>query len=145
MPKGVKQNTPEKIEQRKHGMKLPENADKDRRWTREEIIPIVEKIILSDPDIVFFYDVWSQTPFQKDWYYKLVGSESEEHKYLQSLVDSNKIAMKKKLRKKMWDMNNPTCAVVLYKLLGNEDEREALSVRTTQKTTETQKIELKFN
>ena len=73
MPKGVKQNTPEKIEQRKHGMKLPENAAKDRRWTREEIIPIVEKIILSDPDIVFFYDVWAQTPFQKDWYYKFLN------------------------------------------------------------------------
>lgn len=145
MPRGVRQNTPEKIHQRKYGLKLSDHPDKDRLWSREDLIRIVEEVILNDPDVVFFYDVWAQTPFERDWYYKVVGSESEEHKYLQSLVDNNKIAKKKALRKKMWDMNNPTCAVVLYKLLGNEEEREALSVRTTQKTTETQKIELKFN
>ena len=96
-------------------------------WTPEEVKKAALKAIKSDSKVVFLVDVFKLAGYSQDTFYKNLPKGSEGWKEVTEALNKNKGDMKKEIRDRLLDMNNPTALICLYKLLGNEDERAALN------------------
>lgn len=77
--------------------------------------------------LVFVDEVISMLPCTVSTFYKHFPYDSEEMKEVKKLLQQNKIALKTRLRKKMYDSNNTGSWIALYKLIGTEDEAHRLN------------------
>lgn len=116
-------------------------------YSTESIIEESKRIIEAHPEIVFITDLFGYLQMAQGTFYKYVEPDSEAYKEIMEVITANRIAMKRKIRTKLIDMNNPTAMIVLYKLIGDKDERAALSNSRSSYTDEpvNANIELKFS
>lgn len=138
------QEQPKKVDGRKGHCNNP--AGRPRLYSRENLLQRCLDYIASDPDVVFWCDLIAEMEISSKTFYEELKVGTEAHEIIQQALNKNKTALKKKLRKRFLDLNNPTSLVVLYKLIGDEDERRALSVARKQEPSEpiNANIELKF-
>lgn len=103
------------------GRKSRENA--------EGILKRVRDVLDKYPNVVYIQDVWKLAAMDEHSFYKYypVGSAGYEEVY--DILDSHKMSLKQKIRDKMFESDNPTALIALYKLLGNESERNILNNR----------------
>lgn len=85
------------------------------------------KILIVENKLHFLEDVIALLPCSKPTLYKHIPIDSNEFYELKQLLDNNAINVKRNLRKKWEDNDNPTLQISLYKLLGSDDERRKLS------------------
>jgi hypothetical protein len=116
------------------------------RYTTETCLEKALEIIQNDPNVVFMVDIFPQMALCQKTFYTYIKPDSPEMKQILEELDKNRIALKSKIRNKLLDMNNPTAMIVLYKLIGDKDERAALSNNHKGSTEEpiNANIELKF-
>lgn len=93
----------------------------------EQIYKDIIELIENDEEIVFFEDVIANIPCNSDTFYRYYPTGSEKYVTIKSLLSKNKISIKKKLRKKLFDSEKDTGIIALYKLVGNKEDREKLS------------------
>jgi hypothetical protein len=117
------------------------------KYDKEYCVRKAKEIIANDPSILFIVDLMSQFPICQKTFYDKVRPDSPEMQEILDALEVNRVAMKQKIRSKLMDMNNPTAMIVLYKLIGDKDERAALSSARQSYTDEpvNANIELKFS
>lgn len=75
----------------------------------------------------FIEDVVTFMPCSKDTFYKYLPIGSDELDEVKEKIAENRIKIKHTLRKKWLDSDNASLQMGLYKLIGTEEERRALS------------------
>jgi len=101
----------------------PQNMPK---FTKENIYPLALQYSL-DTDNAFIADITALLPCSHATFYLLFPNGSDELETLKKNIENNKIAIKKHLRKRWKDSDNPTLQISLYKLLADENELARLS------------------
>ena len=85
----------------------------------EQCLKAIEKHkIINITELSFYIPVSRATFYNK----KLEKVDS-----IKEAIDNNKVLIKSSLRKKMYDSNSSTDRIALYKLLGTQDEKDALN------------------
>lgn len=97
-------------------------------YDKNKIFEQSKEIIINDPDIIFIEDVIAELPCSKPCFYELFPVNSNEFNNIKELIDKNKIAIKKTLRRKWSLTDNATLQLSLYKLAATKEEREFLSM-----------------
>ena len=94
--------------------------EKRRKTLANKVIKALEK----NPDIYLFCDIPLVVPKSRPtlYLYELDKLDSIKEK-----LASNKMKFKRALRLQMKKTNNPTCLIALYKLLANDEEKDALN------------------
>lgn len=115
--------------------------------SKEVLIETMLDIIKDNPDIIYFHEIFNKMPIVKRTYYLYVKESDPEHKLITEALNDNKLNMKAEIRKKLLNINNPTGLIALYKIIGDKDDREALSNNPKPKQEEpiNANIELKFS
>ncbi len=75
-------------------------------------------------NLVFIEEVVAYLPCDKTTFYT---HKLHENNVIKELLEKNKIERKGQLREKMYQAENPTAWVALYKLIGTDDEAGRLS------------------
>lgn len=83
--------------------------------------------IAKEDGIYFISDITALISCGKTTFYELFPANSEESENIKGLLTKNKINTKKSLRKRLAEGEKAAEILALYKLIGNEDERKALS------------------
>lgn len=84
--------------------------------------------------LLFVEDVVSYLPCDKTTFYKHFPPDSNELNTLKAKMDTHKVAIKIKLRKKWQKSNNPTVQIALYRLSCTDEERKLLATNYTELT-----------
>lgn len=115
--------------------------------SKEVLIQTMLDIIKSNPDIIYFHEIFNKLPIVKRTYYKYLKESDPEHQLILEALNDNKMNMKAEIRKKLLNINNPTGLIALYKIIGDKDDREALANNPKPKQEEpiNANIELKFS
>lgn len=115
--------------------------------SKEVLIQTMLDIIKSNPDIIYFHEIFNKLPIVKRTYYKYLKESDPEHQLILEALNDNKLNMKAEIRKKLLNINNPTGLIALYKIIGDKDDREALANNPKPKQEEpiNANIELKFS
>lgn len=82
---------------------------------------------IDEHNLVFISDVVQMLPCSKPTFYEHKLNELDT---IKKALNVNKIKDKVKLRKKFKQSENPTLMLAYYKLIGTEDERQALGTKT---------------
>lgn len=93
----------------------------------EELLKLVE----SDQNIHFVRDLLAVAACSSSTYYERIPAEKDGSKRIKEALLKNRSRTKMALRKMFIDPDSsPSEKIVLYKLLGNQDERDALNGKT---------------
>lgn len=77
-------------------------------------------------NLVFFEDIYAYIGVAPSTFYEHFPKDSKDYNELSALLTENKIKLKNGLRKKWYDLENPTGWKHLYLLIGTEEEVERL-------------------
>ena len=80
-----------------------------------------------DPDAYHILDVIAALPISPPTFYDFFPPESNELNTLKENLDKNKINTKKEIRGKLRKGEKASELIALYKLIGTDEERKALS------------------
>lgn len=108
-----------------------ERKSKRKGYTPESIKDDCISLIKMDESVVFLVDIFRTLNLTADAFYRHCPKDSAEYHEIMDALDANKGVMKRRIRDRLLDMNNPTALICLYKLLGNADERAALNNHKT--------------
>ena len=112
-------------------------------YKTSELIKKAEKILKDKTKIVhFFEDLCDELGISTVCGYE---HKINETNIIKDLLATNKRTIKKGLRKKWYDSENPTCQISLYKLTGTDEERKKLSQTYIDHTTNDKDITINNN
>ena len=77
--------------------------------------------------LFFIEDIVAFLPLSKPTFYDFFPLESNELNDIKSLLETEKVNMKVKLRAKLFNSKGDTATLALYKLICTDEERRALS------------------
>lgn len=106
-------------------------SGRKKGFTTEEVKNKCLEVIKNDSKVVFLIDVFKMAGFSQDTFYTYCPKGTPEWEEVTEALNRNKGDMKKEIRDRLLDMNNPTALICLYKLLGTADERAALNNHKT--------------
>ena len=109
---------------------------------KEELFEKAKKEIVSNA-LIFIRDVADYLGVSAATLYKYFPTNSPEREEIDTLINKNKVELRVAIRKKFYQMENPTTLIALYKIVATEEEREALA-STTQKAKQEAKVEDKL-
>ena len=95
---------------------------------------------IKEHGLFFVEDIVSMISCSKPTFYDFFKVDSNELNNLKDMLDSNKIAMKVKLRTKLANGDKAAEILSLYKLIATDSERRALSMQHIDHTTKGEKI-----
>ena len=110
-------------------------------YDRNEIFERAKKAVI-DNSLYFIEDVIAFVPVSKSTFYEYFPADSDELDNIKELLDDNKIATKVKLRRKLEEGDKAAEILALYKLIGTDEERRALSMQQIDHTTKGDKINI---
>ena len=110
-------------------------------YDRNEIFERSKKAVI-DNSLYFIEDVIAFVPVSKSTFYEYFPADSDELDNIKELLDDNKIATKVKLRRKLEEGDKAAEILALYKLIGTDEERRALSMQQIDHTTKGDKINI---
>lgn len=102
-----------------------------RKYSPEKLKEDILFAIRSDENVVFMVDVYKIVGIEHHLFDRYFAKGSADYEEIMEALNSNKGKMKKLIRNRLLDMNNPTALICLYKLLGTADERAALNNHKT--------------
>lgn len=85
------------------------------------------KNIEEDQKIVFLTDVYGSLGISATQFYKLFPKGSEDYNTISEALELNKINMKREIRDRLAESDKPYSLLILYRLLADDFEREALN------------------
>jgi hypothetical protein len=83
-------------------------------------------IIENDSSIIFIEDIISLLPCSKPTFYEKFPLNSDELNTIKKKLESNKVAMKTKIRRRLLD-ESATGLIALYKIICTEEEAHRLN------------------
>ena len=114
---------------------------------KKKLLDKIKKFVKDNPSAIQISDV-NAAICSKDTFYKYFPVGSEAHTEIVDMLEDNRISMKMRIRDRLYELNQSAGLIALYKLIGTEEERVALSnIKVEQKNTpsgQTETITLKF-
>jgi hypothetical protein len=93
-----------------------------------------------NPDVYFLEDVVTLMPCARSTFFEKFPADSDEMDNIKALLNNNKVSTKVKLRNKLLRSDKAAEILALYKLIGTQEERQALSQSYTDHTTKGEKL-----
>lgn len=94
----------------------------DIKKLQEKALKILEK----KKDIYFFADLATELGYARQYLYD-IGFSPDKNDIIKTALDENKKNVKRGLRNKWYNNNNPTVQIALYRLLADEEELNRLN------------------
>lgn len=94
----------------------------DIKKLQEKALKILEK----KKDIYFFNDLATELGYNRQYLYS-IGFSPDNNDTLKTALEENKKNVKRGLRNKWYNNNNPTVQIALYRLLADEEELNRLN------------------
>lgn len=94
----------------------------DLKKLEEKALKILEK----KKDIYFFNDLATELGYARQYLYD-IGFSPDKNDIIKAALDENKKNVKRGLRNKWYNNNNPTVQIALYRLLADEEELNRLN------------------
>ena len=115
-------------------------------YKTSELFETATQAIANNFTVVFIDDIVSYLPCDKATFYRHFPKDCDKYNSLKKGVEENKIRLKEKLRKKMYKSKSVAAWIALYRLIGEADDRRALSQRHFEHTIPQQEIKgITFN
>lgn len=96
-------------------------------YDKKKILQSAKDLIQGDDSIYFIEDVTALLPISKTTFYDFFQVDSDELNDLKELLDTNRVNVKKAMRKKWEKSDNPTLQVALMKIISTDEESSRLS------------------
>jgi hypothetical protein len=87
------------------------------------------KSVIKKHKLYFIEDIVAYLPCSKPTFYEFFSPDSNELNELKELLETNKIATKVAIRRKLQAGNKAAELIALYKLICSDEERKALSMQ----------------
>ena len=87
----------------------------------------VKELIQNNRNIVTISDILIELKASKQTFYYYFPYDSDGLNEIKETLEGNKTKIKKVIRDKLLNCNSPAALIALYKLMGTQEEREALN------------------
>lgn len=103
------------------------------------------KNIEENQKIVFLTDVYQSLGISASTFYRQFPVDSNEYNGINDALEANKTLMKREIRDRLANCKSPVGLLALYRLLGTQEERDALNSYRDEKVTKSDEtIELEI-
>lgn len=103
------------------------------------------KNIEENQKIVFLTDVYQSLGISASTFYRQFPVNSNEYNDINDALEANKTLMKREIRDRLANCKSPVGLLALYRLLGTQEERDALNSYRDEKVTKSDEtIELEI-
>lgn len=103
------------------------------------------KNIEENQKIVFLTDVYQSLGISASTFYRQFPVDSKEYNDINDALEANKTLMKREIRDRLANCKSPVGLLALYRLLGTQEERDALNSYRDEKVTKNEEtIELEI-
>ena len=93
----------------------------------------VKELIQNNRNIVNIADILIELKLSKQTFYYYFPYDSDGLNEIKETLEGNKTKIKKIIRDKLLNCKSPAALIALYKLMGTQEEREALNAVTKPK------------
>lgn len=97
--------------------------------------------VIRDKKLIFPQDVADHLGITRATLYNWFPAGSEEHGQMSQAIQENRISLKVSMRNKWYKSQAPALQISLYKMLANEDEKKALSMKYVDVTTKGEAVQ----
>ena len=112
---------------------------------KQELLQKALKNIEENQKIVFLTDVYQSLGISASTFYRLFPVDSNEYNDINDTLEANKTLMKREIRDRLANCKSPVGLLALYRLLGSQEERDALNSYREEKVTKSDEtIELEI-
>ena len=103
------------------------------------------KLIKGNPKVRMITDVYRNLGISASTFYRHFPVDSNEYNDINDALEANKTLMKREIRDRLANCKSPVGLLALYRLLGNQEERDALNSYREEKVTKSDEtIELEI-
>lgn len=95
---------------------------------------------IEDRNLFFLEDVISFLPCDRSTFYRKFTQNCDECNNIKRLLENNKVRTKSAIRHRLFNMDNPTAQIALYRMIATQEERDAISMNKTDITSGGDKI-----
>lgn len=86
---------------------------------------------IEERNLFFIEDVVAFLPCVKSVFYAKFPTDSDEMNSIKRALETNKIRTKSAIRHRLFNMDNPTAQIALYRMIATQEERDAISMNRT--------------
>lgn len=96
--------------------------------------------VIEERNLFFLEDVVAFLPCQRSTFYAKFPPNSDEMDAMKRALETNKVRTKSAIRHRLFNMDNPTAQIALYRMIATPEERDAISTTKTDITSGGEKI-----
>lgn len=87
--------------------------------------------VIEERNLFFIEDVVAFLPCEKSTFYAKFPPNSDEMNAVKRALETNKVRTKSAIRHRLYNMDNPTAQIALYRMIATQEERDAISMNRT--------------
>jgi len=87
--------------------------------------------VIEERNLFFIEDVVAFLPCDRSTFYAKFPPNSDESDTIKRALETNKIRTKSAIRHRLFNMDNPTAQIALYRMIATPEERDAISMNRT--------------
>lgn len=96
--------------------------------------------VIEERNLFFIEDVVAFLPCDRATFYRKFAQGSDECDNIKRALETNKVRTKSAIRHRLFNMDNPTAQIALYRMIATPEERDAISTTKTDITSGGEKI-----
>lgn len=108
-------------------------------YSKKEIFEKAMEAI-EERNLFFLEDVVAFLPCQRTTFYLRIKQGTDEMNAIKRALETNKVRTKSAIRHRLFNMDNPTAQIALYRMIATPEEREAISLTKTDITSGGEKL-----
>ena len=106
-----------------------------RKRLYEQAVQVIE-----ERNLFFIEDLVAFLPCDKTTFYRKFPLGCNEYNSIKRALETNKVRTKSAIRHRLFNMDNPTAQLALYRMIATPEERDAISTTKTDITSGGEKI-----
>lgn len=96
--------------------------------------------VIEERNLFFIEDLVAFLPCDRATFYRKFAQGSDECDNIKRALETNKVRTKSAIRHRLFNMDNPTAQLALYRMIATPEERDAISTTKTDITSGGEKI-----
>lgn len=96
--------------------------------------------VIDERNLFFLEDVVAFLPCDRATFYRKFPQGCDESDTIKRALETNKVRTKSAIRHRLFNMDNPTAQIALYRMIATPEERDAISTTKTDITSGGEKI-----
>lgn len=96
--------------------------------------------VIEERNLFFIEDLVAFLPCDRATFYRKFPQGSDECDNIKRALETNKVRTKSAIRHRLFNMDNPTAQIALYRMIATPEERDAISTTKTDITSGGEKI-----